>query len=139
MTDIEFHLLATDEEKQQWLHCCSLAQDHFRQGKAVHIAVNDEHHAAKLSEALWTFCETSFLPNSAINTQSDAPISIGWGEMEPKHEHTLINLTSSVPVYMAKFTLLIEVVPNNDGLKAKSRERYTHYRDRGYPLQHKNI
>jgi DNA polymerase-3 subunit chi len=46
----------------------------------------------------------------------------------------LINLDGELPEGFARFQRLIEIVGNDDGEKLPARNRYRHYRDRGYPL-----
>ena len=49
----------------------------------------------------------------------------------------LINLGSDVPTFFGRFDRVAEIVldPERD----LGRERYRHYRDRGYPLQHHEL
>ncbi|MGB1191745.1 MAG: DNA polymerase III subunit chi, partial [Pseudomonadales bacterium] len=55
------------------------------------------------------------------------------------HHDVLVNLTEETPECFSRFTRVAEVVMSTDEAKAKSRQRYKYYRDRGYPLEVHNL
>jgi DNA polymerase-3 subunit chi len=48
----------------------------------------------------------------------------------------LINLSDQTPDYFARFERLIEVVSADAADAEAGRDRYRHYKQRGYPVTH---
>ena len=92
-----------------------------------------------MDEALWTFSEHDFLPhvmmNHALATQT--PILLTTEQaMESPHHQILINLSDTPPDHFARFERMFEVVSSDEADKSAGRERYSYYKQRGYPLTH---
>ncbi len=51
----------------------------------------------------------------------------------------LINLAQRVPSFFSRFERTLEIVTQDEEQRARSRQRYTYYRERGYPMQHFNL
>src|SRR3546814_14519636 len=78
---------------------------------------------------------------SADVCSSDLPLdeplpSVLIGAVEPPETHhgVMLNLGLEVPDWFSRFERVLEIVAADAEGRAKSRERYKFYRDRGYEL-----
>ncbi len=100
--------------------------------KAGRIAVVGPPDAlSKLDEQLWELPEGRFLPH-AIN--GDAPIRLL--ESPPAEADILINLDPASPLPEGRFERILEIVPPDESLKKKLRERWVAWKKRGAELHH---
>jgi len=51
------------------------------------------------------------------------------------HEDVLLNLRAEWPPSFSRFQRLVEIVGRDDADRAQARERFRHYRDRGYEIR----
>ena len=84
---------------------------------------------------MWTFRDGSFLPHVLAGEGEDAPVHIGHSAEPGEGFHLLINLGPEVPGFFSRFERVAEVVDGDETQKAKGRERFRFYKDRGYPLE----
>ncbi len=137
MTRIDFYILAAGGTNEALQFSCRLAEKAWRSGHRVLLHCADQAAAAELDTLLWNHRADSFLPHS-LDANSDEAIAIchsgsgaaAWGE----HCDVLINTAPQLPQDFSQFKRLAEVVsPQADNLQA-SRQRYSFYKHRGYPL-----
>ncbi|WP_193166273.1 DNA polymerase III subunit chi [Microbulbifer hainanensis] len=139
MTRIDFYVLSSNQLAEGDLFACRLAEKAHRAGMRVLVAVDDRERAEQLDELLWTFREDSFLPHAPQGAEQQAAVEINCGEEPGVHHGLLINLCSEVPGWFSRFERLAEVVIQQSEALARSRSRFGHFRDRGYPLQSHQI
>ena len=139
MTRIDFYVLASENPDEIQNFACRLAEKAFRSGLRVLIAVDDAQQAKQFDELLWTFREDSFLPHAQQNLDQQTAIEINSGEDPGQHHGLLINLCTEIPEWFSRFDRLAEIVCQQPDSLARSRTRYSHFRDRGYPLQSHKI
>jgi DNA polymerase III subunit chi len=95
-----------------------------------------------LSQALWQ--SHAFLAHEHVDSEPAeplvAPIILTSAPLSdyPHHE-VFINLSDEQPASFAQFHRLIEVVPNDDIPRQAARERWQHYKSRGYVMSHHDI
>ncbi|WP_376692693.1 DNA polymerase III subunit chi [Wenzhouxiangella sp. EGI_FJ10409] len=87
---------------------------------------------AKLDEQLWEQPEGRFLPHE--RGESKAPIRLL--ENAPEQAGLLINLDPSAPLPAGRYQRILEIVPPDESLKQKLRERWMAWKERGAELQH---
>lgn len=145
MTRVDFYLLQNADPAEKPRLACKLAEKAFQRGLHTYIYTADANASAALDDLLWLYAPGSFVPHARHDDSApaiaadDAPVLIGHTPPpEPLHQ-LLISLAPSVPEFFSRFERLIEVVANDDDDKARSRERFRFYRDRGYPLQTHNV
>ncbi|MDR1311363.1 MAG: DNA polymerase III subunit chi [Burkholderiaceae bacterium] len=104
----------------------------------VVLFVRDSAQLLKLDEALWTFSDHDFLPHAEAGTPhaSHSPILLACDNAVLPHQEILVNLSPSVPPFFARFERLIELVSTDEEDRQAGKQRYVHYRQRGYTLQH---
>ncbi len=93
----------------------------------------------QLDEALWTFSELDFLPHIVANDPkaSRTPVILTDSDgINLPHYQILVNLSDTIPSNFAQFERLLELVSTDQADILAGRQRYAHYRQRGYPLHH---
>lgn len=134
MTKILFYILSAGEANH---FACRLTEKAYLQKQRIHLHTQDAASAQQLDDLLWTFRDGSFVPHNLIG-QTDAetpPVTIGHGDEPPVDADLLINLSPDVPAFFSRFDKTAEIVSGSEAQRAQSRERFKHYRDRGYEIQ----
>ena len=138
MTRVDFYLLQGGKNANREQFTCRLAEKAFRLGHRIFLHSPDPQAARHLDGLLWTFRDTSFLPHALVTDAAEAedtPILIGTGEEPPGEFDLLINLGTEVPEFFSRFDRVAEPVPPEENERARARERFRFYRDRGYPME----
>lgn len=160
MTRVEFYVLANDQETSRLELACKLAEKAVKQNEKVYIHAETDDKASAIGDKLWQFREDSFIPHRRITESTEMapsengspvheataaidhvlePVDIGSGAAPGQDRTLLINLGSEVPPFFSRFKRTLEIVNQEEATRALGRERYTFYRQRGYPLKHHNL
>ncbi|MEA5446271.1 DNA polymerase III subunit chi [Gammaproteobacteria bacterium AB-CW1] len=142
MTRVDFYLLSQQELSARDQFACRLTEKAFRLGHRIFLHSNDPGHAKSLDELLWTFRDRSFIPHglaAEADQDPDFPVVVGTGEPPQGNYDLLINCAEEIPDFFSRFERVAEPVVNEDSAKARGRDRYRFYRDRGYPLEMHNL
>jgi DNA polymerase-3 subunit chi len=118
------------------LQACLLCAELYRNNQKVFVYCANQQDAEQLDEVLWQFDAHSFVPHNLAGEgpARGAPIEISW--LPPKNSRqVLINLTSTVPVFVNRFSQIIEFVPQAESDKDIARQKYKHYRQLGVTPQ----
>lgn len=146
MTQVDFYLLAPapGAASEASLHLvdrlsftCRLVEKVYRLNKKIYIHSTSLAHAKEISKNLWTLRKESFLAHHVIceNTEiPNSPIEIGTQPSSSNYK-VMINLAEEVPSFVGRFDRVVELVSEDEDVKARARERYSYYRERGYPLK----
>ena len=133
MTRVDFYVLADRDVFARDRFVCRLACRAVDAGQHVHVHVEDEAASTALDGLLWSYPAHRFLPHAPSGVSDPGiRVTIGCEEPPPAADEVLINLCREVPVFFGRFERVAEVVV--DEVKTEARQRYTYYRDRGYPL-----
>jgi len=138
MTRVDFYLLSQNQAAAGDHFACRLTEKAFRLGHRVFLHTQSDEHARSLDELLWSFRDRSFVPHGrAAEADRDPETAVVIGhEGAPEGEYDLlINCGDVIPDFFSRFPRVAEPVINEEAAKARSRERYRFYRDRGYPLE----
>jgi DNA polymerase-3 subunit chi len=94
-----------------------------------------------LDRLLWTHPATGFTPHCMADNDlaAETPIVLASGVDHPMHDECLLNLSNEVPSGFSRFKELIEIVSVDDADRLPGRERFRFYRERGYPLETRDI
>jgi DNA polymerase-3 subunit chi len=135
MPRIDFYVLADARENSRMLLACRLAEKAYSLGHTVYIAVAAEALAAALDDLLWTFRQDSFVPHERYPAAGSetSPVLIGVAPPGEVDAQVLINFTEAFPDGFERYQRVLELVDAQPGVRAKSRERFRQYRDRGFP------
>lgn len=137
MTRIDFHILSCTDIQQATDYVCRLAEKAWRSGHQVLVHC-DEAWLNALDEHLWAFRPDAFVPHQLL-TAGEAPVNLTSDAECGSHHDVMINLSHTQPPSFSRFTRLIEVVFEEDALKAAKREHYRFYKERGYPLKNLRV
>ena len=150
MTRIDFYITSITDKTDYLKFACRLTEKAFRNKMNIYLQTVDAISMQTMDDLLWTFRPGSFLPHGTEDQAVQAPaqkplnIIVGHSGQQPsafvnKDNDLLINLTESITDNFSRFDRVAEVVLGDEASKAKSRERYKFYRDRGYPLHIHNV
>ncbi|NGY03624.1 DNA polymerase III subunit chi [Solimonas terrae] len=140
MTRIDFYILpdGAGPAAGPVMTACKLCDKATAGGHRVYVNSPDEAIAEDLDGALWSFQQGGFLAHERYDGEPlDEPLpSVLIGAVEPPESHhgVMLNLGLDVPDWFSRFERVLEIVAADAEARARSRERYKFYRDRGYEL-----
>lgn len=111
------------------------------EGRRVLVYVPADDRRDHLDRLLWTQPATGFTPHCRAENDlaAETPIVFASGLDNPLHDECLLNLSDEVPSGFSRFEELIEIVSIEDAVRLPGRERFRFYRERGYPLENRDI
>ena len=137
MTNIEFRTHIADKIHYtcRWVRKALANSSDCR----VVIYATDRNLLNRLDDTLWTFSDSDFLPHAVLGDRHAArcPVILTSSDTdELPHSQILLNLSPDIPAFYAQFERLIELVSTDPADTEAGRQRYVHYRERGYTLHH---
>lgn len=133
MTRVDFYLLGKDSDRRE-VFACRLAEKAYRLGHRVYLLAPNPPAATELDELLWTFSQGSFVPHALLDGEAattEHPVLVGHAEPPPGFNDVLITLAGEVPSWFNRFERVAELVGADDPEKARARDRFRCYRERG--------
>jgi len=132
MTEVLFYTNAPDKLRTT----CQLSSKALERNRRVMVFTPEVQVTEHLSKLLWTTPSTGFAPHcrAADRLAGVTPIIVDHTADPVVHEDVLINLREEMPSFFSRFQRLIEIVTNDPDDRARARERYRYYRDRGYQI-----
>jgi DNA polymerase III subunit chi len=138
VTRVDFYLLS-GAAGSAVAAVCRLCEKAVGAGHRLYLHTGDLGLADELDGALWSFKQGGFIAHERHTGASiedpQPPVLIGTGEPPASHHGVLINLDDEVPTWFSSFERVLEVVPEDAAQRARSRERFRFYRERGYELK----
>ncbi len=140
MTRIDFYILpdAAGPTAGPVMTACKLCDKAAAGGHRIYVHAPDEGLADELDGALWSFRQGGFIAHERYDGEAlDEPLpAVLIGAVQPPDSHhgVMLNLGLEVPDFFSRFDRVLEIVAADQQARAKSRERYKYYRDRGYEL-----
>lgn len=138
MTRVDFYLLSEASASTVGA-VCRLCEKAVGAGNRLYVRAPDAGLADEMDGALWSFRQGGFIPHErhsgATIEEPAPPVLIGSIEPPATHHGVLINLGDDIPDWFSSFERVLEVVPANDAGRARSRDRFRFYRERGYELK----
>ena len=140
MTNIEFRTHIADKIH----YTCRWVRKAFANSSDCRIVLyaTDRLLLNRLDETLWTFSDSDFLPHAVIGDKHAArcPVILTSSDTcELPHNQILVNLSQDIPAFYAQFGRLLELVSTDPADTEAGRQRYVHYRERGYTLHHETV
>jgi DNA polymerase III subunit chi len=116
---------------------CTLAGKAHARGLKVTVLLPDPEAAQRFDRLLWTTPALGFVPHCGPDDPlaSETPVIVDWRGEQILNEDVLLNLRGEWPPFFSRFQRLIEIVGRDDEDRAQARERFRHYRDRGYEIR----
>jgi DNA polymerase III subunit chi len=138
MTEVSFHT----NVPHPLGYACRLLRKATRQGARVVVTAPAATLAA-LDAALWTFDPLDFVPHlmpspGAVVAERlrATPVWLLENPADAIDHQVLVNLGSQPPEGFESFARVIEIVPNDAEGAAAGRQRWKHYANRGYAIEH---
>lgn len=144
MTRVDFYILPEGGKPPEGavMTACKLCDKAAAGGQRVYVYAPDEAVSNAVDSLLWSFRQGSFIAHERLGAPLQEPLPyvlIGDGEPPESHHGVMINLGLDVPPFFSSFERVLEIVDGDAAQRAKSRERYKFYRDRGYELSSHNL
>lgn len=138
MTRVDFYILPEQGGTDPLTAAAKLCDKAVAAGKRLYVTA-DGGRLEQLSDLLWTQRQGSFL--SQERYLREVPVEplpqVLLGEVEPPEgwQDILLTLSPQVPAWFSRFERVLEIVPGDAESRARCRERFKFYRDRGYELK----
>ncbi|MGH8280510.1 MAG: DNA polymerase III subunit chi [Gammaproteobacteria bacterium] len=139
MTQVDFYVLKETAPRARLLFVCRLLEKVFHLGQRGFVQLASETEVHALDELLWTFRDGSFLPHAPATSNQGEPLLLGCSEEPVADCQLLVNLVPVVPEFFSRFERVAEVVDADPETRARGRERFRFYKDRGYPVEVHNL
>lgn len=139
MTQVDFYVLPDSTNEARWLFACRLVEKVYKMGMDVLVALDTAEQAQAFDQLLWSFKPESFIPHQLIGGAHSAPVQISYTDVTGDHHGLLLNLSNGIPAYFSRFNRLSEIVIQEDTALKTSRERFSFYKGRGYPIETRKI
>lgn len=113
-----------------------------RAGNAsVVVYAPQPEQCTQLDRLLWTQAATGFIPHCRSNDAlaAETPILLATSLDGINQDRCLLNLSDEVPQGFSRFEELVEIVSTDETVRSAGRERFRFYRERGYPLENRDI
>ena len=133
MTRVDFYTEATDKTAV----ACRLAAKAMQQALRVLIVAPEANLLKRVDQMLWTTPPTGFVPHCYVHdaVAAQTPVLLAASADSAPHDQVLINLGDEVQNAFTRFDRLLEIVSHGEDDKARARERYRFYKDRGNTIQ----
>lgn len=134
MTQIDFYTQVDDKLDFARKICMKALANQAR----LAIWLPDQPASQKLSRMLWSIPSTGFSPHCMASDPlaTRTPIVLDHAGGPFPHDDILVNLRQEIPPFFSRFQRMIEIVSGSDeDDKREARDRFRHYRDRGYELR----
>lgn len=149
MTKIDFYILQDSTADARWHFACRLVDKALRSGHRVLITANSQDEVRQLDDLLWTFKPETFIAHdifdqhSASEAMSSTPVAIATTALPDHqlHEHRglLVNLGHEIPRWFSRFERMSEIVIQEPEILKNTREHFSFFRERGYPIEYRHI
>jgi len=140
MTRIDFYILPDASSEQRLTFTCRLIDKAQKLNNQVYVACDNAEQAQALSRLLWSFQPQSFIAHDLQGQpQRHAKVLLGWDDNCGDHHQVLVNLKKTIPTYFSRFERLTEVVSQEEQILEQTREHYSFYRERGYPINNNDM
>ncbi len=111
------------------------------EGRQVMVYVPALDRSDQLDRLLWTQPATGFTPHCRAGDPlaAETLIILATELDDLLHGACLVNLSNEIPPCFSRFQQLIEIISIDDEDRLPGRERFRFYRERGYPLENRDI
>ena len=111
------------------------------EGRPVLVYAPAGERSEQLDRLLWTHPATGFIPHCRADDKlaAETPVIIAIEIDNPLHDGCLLNLSDEIPPGFSRFQQLIEIISVEESDRLPGRERVRFYRERGYPLEMRDI
>lgn len=140
MVEVSFYILSSTGMQERYRFACKLIEKAYRSGSFCYVQTDSQAHSHTLDELLWTFRPNSFIPHQIY--QGETPqfpntVLIGDQAAPLQWQKTILNLGSNPPVDLSNTEKVLEILDNDEQIKAIGRQRFRYYKQMGIePITH---
>lgn len=140
MPQADFYLLKQDAPDRLMQTACRLAAKAVAAGQRLFIQTADAAQTAALDEWLWSFPPESFLPHQRADDEFrlSAPVLLGL-KMTTSERDICLNVSGKPVEQPARFQRILELVPADEPSRQAARQRWQHYKQSGFILNHHDV
>lgn len=131
---VDFYVLEQGELSARSDFICRLSAKIVGRGLRVTILTESESQIDALDQHLWHVPPESFIPHGT-DGEADEAVILKCADSAPDPSTVCINLRRDPPNNHAQLSRLVEIVCQEPGVLAATREKYRFYRQLNYPLQ----
>ncbi len=136
MARADFYLIGKPRFREQpLLLVCELARKAVHASQPLLVLAASNEQAEALDDLLWSFDPDDYLPHQIAGVDLDeeeADVLIVPPDMDVPMRPLVLNLReAAVP---GSFERVLEVVPADESARGPLRERWKHYKDRGFEV-----
>lgn len=133
MTEIKFYHNAPDRLRA----ACAITAKAVRQGRRIWVYAPEESIARRYNHMLWSYQPLSFVPHvmHASPLAARTPVVIASSLSGALHQDVVINLGADHLTDFEAFSLLVEIVSQEPSDRQVARQRWAHYKERGYSIE----
>jgi DNA polymerase III subunit chi len=137
-TRVVFNLLGQSAHCPFLDHAHQLLVELSKTKQPVLVVANDQNMLEQLSELLWQKANEHFIAYGIEGepTAGAAQVLIASTFEVPSKYRQLLNLSSKLPSEQHRFQQIVELVTDKDEAVEAARERYKHYRQQGFTIEH---
>lgn len=112
-----------------------------RERRRVVVFVPASENRERLDRLLWAHPAIGFVPHCPAGSSlaAETPVILAAELDQTPHEEFLLNYSDEIPPGFGRFEQLVEIISTADHDKLPGRERFRFYRERGYPLEARDI
>lgn len=132
MTEAWFYVTEASGDAGRHQLLLRLLERALRSDRKLYLHCADQAGAERCSELLWQ--GQNFIPHGLSGQDPAQQLLIGFGEDPGDNHDVLVNLEASVPDHFSRFERVIELVSGDTEGRNLSREKWTFYKHRGYPV-----
>ena len=130
MPEVSFYILPSQTEQGRLYFACKLAEKAYRSGQFCYILTENEKQSKTIDDLLWTFRAGSFVPHQIYTGSATATadrVLIGTRTAPEQWQKIIINLSVDCPENFNDCERLLEILDNDETIKAEGRKRYKRY------------
>jgi len=127
VTKVEFHIIGPSLNVSRECVLDRLLSSEIAAGNAIHIHASNSSGKAALLKRYEQYLHNGKSLTICHITEPQSSTQV------------LFNLAPDVPHFFSRMKRTVEIIDVDDNRRALGRERYQFYRDRGYPLQHRQL
>ncbi|NOT13789.1 MAG: DNA polymerase III subunit chi [Methylococcaceae bacterium] len=137
MPEVSFYVLPSQSAQERYLFACKLIEKAYRSGHFCYVLTDTPEQSQIMDDLLWTFRAGSFIPHqiyTGVEPDYENTILIGSRSAPENWQKTLINLAAQCPHDFQQADRILEILDNNEEIKAVGRDRYRRYQQSGIKI-----
>ncbi|HEU4515907.1 MAG TPA: DNA polymerase III subunit chi [Steroidobacteraceae bacterium] len=134
---VDFYVLPGDDSAARLRFACRLVEKAWLKRHRVRVQLDPGGELENFDQLLWTFSDRAFIPHRRAGSPEDVPepapspvVLADTDAADAADGDVLVNLAATQPATEG-WARIAEVIDADSARRAKGRERYRAYRERG--------